>query len=326
MASSFLRAGPLLEMDIDYLEPKVAYKGNVFLRKINWWLRGKRPTNLKAFNTSLNWKISDFKPNLIIVFGINPPFSEMVEILSQSGIFLVNFLTDDPWQPGNVSNWFIKGLSKYNFIFCSKKRVLTDCFKCNNLSVYLPFGYDGQLFQSDTGVFLEKPKEVKYDICFAGGADNERIPILKKLIEYRFKVGIHGDYWNRDPITKNCWLGHGTPESLRNTTFESKISLCLVRRANRDGHVMRSFEIAASGGCMLVEDTEEHREIFGPDGECVVYFANDDQMITRARWLLEHDDERLRLRKSVYQRIVLDGNNTYVDRLKQILNITGFKA
>ena len=53
----------------------------------------------------------------------------------------------------------------------------------------------------------------------------------------------------------------------------AKVNLCLVRRAKRDGHVMRSFEIAAVGGCMLAQDTDEHREIFGPEGEAVRLFS-----------------------------------------------------
>jgi hypothetical protein len=50
---------------------------------------------------------------------------------------------------------------------------------------------------------------------------------------------------------------------------------CPVRRASRDGHIMRSFEIAAVGGCMLAQDIDEHREIFGSEGEAVVYFRRE---------------------------------------------------
>ena len=38
---------------------------------------------------------------------------------------------------------------------------------------------------------------------------------------------------------------------------------------------MRSFEIAAVGGCLLAQDIDEHREIFGSEGEAVVYFRRE---------------------------------------------------
>ncbi len=37
---------------------------------------------------------------------------------------------------------------------------------------------------------------------------------------------------------------------------------------------------------MLAEDTEEHREIFGPDGEAVLYFRTPREAGERALWLL----------------------------------------
>jgi spore maturation protein CgeB len=47
--------------------------------------------------------------------------------------------------------------------------------------------------------------------------------------------------------------------------------------SSRDGHIKRSFEIAAVGGCMLAQDIDEHREIFGSEGEAVVYFGRETQ-------------------------------------------------
>jgi spore maturation protein CgeB len=81
---------------------------------------------------------------------------------------------------------------------------------------------------------------------------------------------------------------------------------------------MRSFEAAATGACMLVEDTPEHREIFGPNQATVVYFLGIEQMITRLRDLLLDPAERSRLAAAVRARIV-GGANTYTDRLATML-------
>jgi hypothetical protein len=319
VATSFSSAGLDLGYEVSVIEPKIAYQGFYPLKKINWLLLGRMPSSIKVFNEKFLAEVNSFKPAVIITFGISPPFSDLIKHIRKMGVVFANFLTDDPWS-ANKACWFVDSIKNYDFVFCTKSKVLIDCKYENPRSFFLPFGYDSHLFG------LNQRKDFIgdiFDVYFAGGADGDRIPMLKLLIDTGMKVGIHGGYWNLDSSTKKSWLGHGNPKELCCYTSSSRISLCLVRRANRDGHVMRTFEAAASGGCMLVEDTEEHREIFGADGECVVYFSSDAEMVTKAKWLLGHPEERFRLRKAVYKKIVVDGENTYHDRLKFILQKMG---
>ena len=134
-----------------------------------------------------------------------------------------------------------------------------------------------------------------------GGADRERVPFIAALNRLGVSVAVYGDYWNRYPETRASHRGYGDIATLRKATSAAKVNLCLVRRANRDGQVMRSYEAAAIGSCMLVEDTPEHRELFGPDGETVVYFETIDDMLRRLQLLLDAPDERARLRRAVQQ-------------------------
>jgi spore maturation protein CgeB len=81
---------------------------------------------------------------------------------------------------------------------------------------------------------------------------------------------------------------------------------------------MRSFEIPACGGFMIAEDTAEHREIFGPEGECVLYFANAEEAAHKTRQALADPAARRRMALAAHRRITR-GANTYRDRLKQML-------
>ena len=81
---------------------------------------------------------------------------------------------------------------------------------------------------------------------------------------------------------------------------------------------MRSFEIPAIGGFMLAEDTQEHREILGPEGQCVLYFTSPAEAIEKARWALKNPVERRRMARAAHERIIT-GHNTYKDRLEQML-------
>ena len=96
------------------------------------------------------------------------------------------------------------------------------------------------------------------------------------------------------------------------------VSLILVRRANRDGSAMRSFEIPACGACCVAEDTDEHREMFGPDGEAVLYFRTPEELVRRVREAFANPELRKRLRRNAHQAIT-GRPNTYVDRLKTML-------
>ena len=70
---------------------------------------------------------------------------------------------------------------------------------------------------------------------------------------------------------------------------------------------------------MLAEDTDEHRQILGDDGEAAIYFRSPAEMIERLEWLLAHEGERERLKASIHKRITSEPN-TYKDRLDVMLS------
>jgi spore maturation protein CgeB len=88
---------------------------------------------------------------------------------------------------------------------------------------------------------------------------------------------------------------------------------------------MRTFEIAALGGCMVVEDTSEHREIFGEEGLCVLYFSTPEEAAKKIGYLLSNAMERRRLSEAVRFRVTSEAN-TYTDRLREILSVASRDA
>jgi spore maturation protein CgeB len=186
---------------------------------------------------------------------------------------------------------------------------------CASVS-YLPFAYDPELsFPEDAGI----DQSMRFDILFVGGAEHDRVSVLTEIISSGLQVALYGDHWERYGVLRQYHYGRANEAMLRLLTARAPINLCLCRRANRDGHVMRSLEIPAIGGFMLAEDTGEHRELFGEEGECVLYFANARQAIEKANWVLQRPHERQRMSAAAHDRIV-SGPNTYGDRLNQILN------
>jgi len=317
IGASFHRAAGCLGLKAAFCDARDAHSGPAFVRRFNWRIRGHRPTLLGKFSADVTEACRMHSPRVLLTTGLAPIDGENMDKIGKMGIERINYLTDDPWNPGQSSQWFFRALRSYDSVFSARQANLNDLRQHGCADVqYLPFAYDDELFPPGLGGRTRSSEA--YDVVFAGGADEDRVPFIRALHQSGLKMALAGDYWDRSPFTKRYRVGHLDPTKLREITADSKIALCLVRRANRDGHVMRSFEIPAIGTCMLAEDTLEHRAIFGEDGDTVLYFRTAREMTDKVKWLLANDKERRRLAEGAHRRVV-GGRHTYKDRLKAML-------
>jgi spore maturation protein CgeB len=81
---------------------------------------------------------------------------------------------------------------------------------------------------------------------------------------------------------------------------------------------MRTFEAAAIGGCILAEDTVDHRELFG---QAASYFTTPLELVDAAQKLMMDAETRRRLADQLRQRIAV-GGHTYADRLAEMLRVS----
>jgi spore maturation protein CgeB len=314
-----LNAAQSLELSVELCDSNAAYVAPWPVVRFNWWFRGRRPSRLEAFSREVVEVCQRLQPKWLISTGISPIDGRTLEAIGKLGTQRLNLLTDDPWNPALYSPWFMNALLKYDHIFSPRRANMEDLWRlgCRQVS-YLPFAYAPELHFAEPPVTGAERERFTADVAFVGAADSDRVAHIVALTRAGLDVALYGQFWTRFPETKAYSRGHADPRTLRKAIGGTKIALCLVRRANRDGHSMRTFEVPAIGACMLVEDTEDHREIFGEEGKAVVYFNNIGQMIEKARWLRESDDERQRLAKSLHK-IITSGKHTYRDRLASIL-------
>jgi spore maturation protein CgeB len=255
------------------------------------------------------------RPDFLIATGAAPLIDSALGALRAKGIICINYSTDDPWSPTQRARWLLRALPAYDVVFTPRRANIDDLLRLGCTDVrYLPFGYDEALWVSPESA----TNAPVYDVLFVGGADRDRVAFMTAFMQEGPPVALVGAYWERNSATRPFALGQKPPEALRALTITAKVNLCLVRRANRDGHVMRSFEIAAMGGCMLVEDTDEHRVIFGNDGESVLYFRTPKEAVMRARALIGDGALRAQLAERAYRRI-MSRPNRYSDRLEAML-------
>lgn len=318
VGAHLLAAARELGLAAELCDVRRAYAAPRPVVKLNWWLRGRRPPRLRQFSQEVAEACRRFRPAVMVATGLAPLDQLALHEIGRLGVARLNYLTDDPWNPAHRAGWFLQALPTYDQVFSPRRSNLDDLRQAGcRRSSYLPFAYAPALhFPEPVG--REDEERLGSDVLFVGGADTDRVPYLAALVRRGLRVALYGGYWERYPETRPCARGHADPATLRKAAAAAKVALCLVRRANRDGHVMRSFETAAVGACMLAEDTPEHRAIFGEDAEAVRYFRDIEGVVGTAESLVADPAERRRLAGAVRDR-VRGGANTYADRLAAML-------
>ena len=298
----------------ELLDTGLAMRGPRLLARLKWHLFDHRPLRLSWFSREVVRACERLRPRHLVSDGIAPLSRAAVVRLRRMNVQTINFLTDDPWNRAHRARWALRALREYARVVSPRRANLEDLRRLGCARVeYVPFGYDPR------HCFPEpSDRALASDVIFVGGADRDRVPWIEALSQAGVHVALYGRYWERFAGTARLTRGQADPSVIRRATSAAKIALCLVRRANRDGHVMRSLEIPAIGACMLVEDTAEHRALFGADGECVVYFRSPSEMVSKVRQLLADERELQRLSAAVHRRI-REGGHTYADRLGEIL-------
>jgi spore maturation protein CgeB len=322
MGAYLSRAAETLGVPHDLLDMNEAEAGNRIVQSVFWRLRDRKPARLDQFSEKVVQHCKSHRPDVVVTTGVRVPlFRSHLESLRARHVRVVNYSTDDPWNPGLTSEWFLSSLPAYDTVFTPRRSNIEDFRRVGVRNVrYLPFGYDPE-------VHVRRPcsdpdsKSEPCDVQFVGGCDDERLPIIRALVQSGLKLALFGQYWNHDPVTRDHWRGVADQKTIVAASSNARICLCLVRRANRDGHVMRSFEAAAIGGCILAEDTDDHRDLFGPDA--AVYFRTNEELVCRAQKLIGSAESRSRLATALAQRMSTR-HDSYSDRLAEMLD--GFAA
>jgi spore maturation protein CgeB len=309
----FVEAADKSGHEVRLMDVGAAMDGPVWPRRLLWRL-AHRPLRLRSFSRRVVDLVQEWQPEVVLTTGQCPVNAQSLAMIRVCGAKLVNYSTDDPWSPVHRAAWFLKALPHYDHVFSTRRANIKDFFHsgCQGVS-WLPFAYEPTIHYPEP----DASPEWESDVAFVGGADQDRVPVISKLVRAGHRVSLWGGYWERFSQTKCFSRGMADSHTLRKVVSNTRCALTLVRRANRDGHSMRTYEVAAMGGPALAEDTREHREILGHEGDSALYFSSDDELIEKCRWLVEHPKDGAELGTRLAQRIRA-GKNTYLDRLQQM--------
>jgi spore maturation protein CgeB len=281
-----------------------------------------RPLTAVALNRDLLEQCREFRPHIVlIVKGSYIRAKTLADIKKVTGVKLINFATDDPFNPVNSTRDLLECIPQYDLYVCTKKAIMPEVLQAGAKRVqFVPFGYHPAFHFPEVAVTAEERAKFACDVAFIGGADKDRLDFVRALSRMpNLKMNLYGGYWETIPETRTFARGSVLGRDYRLAITGAKIVIGLVRRANRDGHAMRTFEIPACRGFMLAERTQEHLEFFR-EGEQVEFFGSIPELVEKVRYYVDHSDEREQIARAGYE-AVTSGQDTYADRLRQIISV-----
>ena len=102
----------------------------------------------------------------------------------------------------------------------------------------------------------------------------------------------------------------------------SKINLNITIRSIRTGIPLRAMDIMASGGFLLSNYQEELAEYF-IDGEDMVLYYDDEDMMNKIEYYLAHDEERKRIAENGRRKVA--DKYSYANAWRYIFSVCNLK-
>jgi spore maturation protein CgeB len=240
-------------------------------------------------------------------------------VLARRGGGLACYLCDDPFNPAHRSRSWVLGLRHYGLVVSTKRAVIGDlrAIGCKRVE-YVPFGFNPVYHRWVDPASRGFPP---VDASFAGNADQDRLPIISALVDRAadLRITVYGDGWEAAKSLRAVRRPQVTGLDYAAAMCAATVCPCLVRRANRDGHVMRSFELPAMGAFMLAERTDEHQAMFEEDVHCA-FWSSTDELVEKSRWFAAHPHVAREIARRG-QAMVLAAPHTYGDRAEQIIRM-----
>ena len=308
---------PAHDLAIAYSSPATTYSPSMrrLWGKVFYRLADRRSWEWWGFQRQLRSLIHSHQPQLVLVTGILPLAPDVFRAVHANGGRIVNYLTDDPWNPIHRRRCFLKNLPLYDHVFSTKQALRQRLEAAGTPGTsWLPFAYDPTLHHPPA-----QKQTNGVDVVFIGTGAEERLPWLQALADLPgIRRRIHG----------NNWGGLSTPgwerelavvgEPYCQALSSARVVLGLLRQANGDLSTDRSYEIGAIGACGLYQDSLEHRQLLADYPEAG-FFSSPEQLKERVQLILNNPDLQQQLRQRGANALA-SAEHTYAARLRSILD------
>lgn len=264
---------------------------------------------LSRANAALESVCRDLKPNLVWIDKGDWVWAGTLRALRSQGCFLVQYITDAL----NPTYWRVRLQRKllrttarhYDVFFTTNVHDYAQLAPTTPpTTVLTDLGFDHRRFESSP-LSPTLAKEWDHPIIFIGHYEPHTEAGVLALIEAGLPVTVFGHTpWfaskNRARLS-----GHLFPQ-LGNEDYVyalkgARIGLCFVSALNYNQTAGRSFEIPACGSLLLAARTPQHLDCY-KEGVEAEFFGDHHELVEKARYYLEHEDERKEMARRGHER------------------------
>lgn len=273
------------------------------------------------------------RPDYVLFWRPTHPLASTLRALRAMGVATVSYNNDDPFSPrlADEANWrlrnlwrlYRKALPEFDFNFFYRPVNVEEALAhgARHADLLLPYFIPSH----DRPVELSEAESERFgaDLTFIGHFENDgRDGDLLALAQDGHRVRIWGDSTWQDSQAADApaiprpivpALGADYAKAL----CGAKICLSYMSKLNRDGYTRRCFEIPAAGQVMLAERTAELTALFREDVEAC-FFGSREELLGKARQLLENPDFRRRVAEGGRRRVWADGHDV-ASRARQFM-------
>ena len=262
-------------------------------------------------------ELRNITPDIVVVFKGN--FVKL-STLNRTNAIKVHYHPDDSSNLVNRTQIFNATESFYDIHFTSKRHNINEIEKRTGRRVFfIWYAYDERWHFRVNPLSFENHE---FKVGFIGHMRINRKDLIIKVAKlYGKNFAITGNKWKR--IHGLSRLATITPPSYGKAfsafVATAPLQLGLLNSDNRDQHTARSFEVPASGGLLLAEDTPEHREIFFSDSNAL-FFKTPEDLLEKITWVNANPVSAATIAENGYQHIRRNAN-TWKDRSLEMLGV-----
>ena len=268
-----------------------------------------QPALVREYNELLIEEARRLQPHLFFVFKGRWVTPRALKAIREMGVVTINFYPDVSFMAHG--KYLPLALPRYDWIFQTKTFGVADLkrlLKVENTS-FLPHSFDPEVHRPMT---LDSHDQSVYecDVSFVGTWSPKKQRLLEHVAQSlpQVKLRIWGEQWEKADTSLAPWWqkrgSHGAEYA--KSLVASKINLAILSEARKsassgDLTTSRTFQIPATGAFMLHERTTELAQYFQEGKECAC-FSEQDELVKKISFYLEHDAERREIAQVGYTR------------------------
>ena len=273
-------------------------------------LRGPR---YGAANAALVSTCRELSPDIVWVDKGDWIQPSTLKALRGLGCFLVSHITDALHHRDRRVSFkrrLLRATARhYDIFFTTNHRDYEELESAPHRKLFTDLGYDHRRFEP-TPLSPEEADKWDHGLVFVGHHEPHTEAGALALLDAGLPVTVFGHKpWFASPNRSR--FGEHLQPSLGNEDYAralkgARIGLCWVSVFNYNQTASRSFETTGCGTFLLAMRTRQHVGCF-EEGKEAEFFDGHDELVEKARYYLEHEDEREEIARRGQERCVSSG-------------------